>query len=216
MSKKLIKCKVCGENIAKDAKICPKCGAKIKKSKVFLIGVIILCIIVIIAVGSNNDEPKKVNSDSQVTEQADSGSKESEKQSNNDKNVFSVGETAELNNIIVSMREVSESSGSAYNKPADGNVFVICEFEITNNSDKEINVSSALSFDAYCDDYACPFSLAALLEKENKNQLDGTVAAGKKFNGVVGYEVPSEWKNIEIHFTPDFWNNKDFIFVAEK
>ena len=27
MSKKLIKCKVCGEDIAKTAKTCPKCGA---------------------------------------------------------------------------------------------------------------------------------------------------------------------------------------------
>ncbi|MDY3928024.1 MAG: DUF5067 domain-containing protein [Clostridia bacterium] len=73
-----------------------------------------------------------------------------------------------------------------------------------------------LSYDAYCDDYVCTSGIAALLEKGNENQLDGTVAAGKKFNGVVGYEVPSEWKNIEIHFTPDFWSNKNFIFVAEK
>ena len=121
-----------------------------------------------------------------------------------------------MNDIIVSLKDVSESHGSTFNKPADGNVFVICEFEITNNSDKEINISSMLSFEAYCDDYACTFSLSALLEKQNKNQLDGTVAPRKKFNGIVGYEVPSDWKNMEIHFTPDFWSNKEFIFVAEK
>lgn len=216
MSNKLIKCKVCGENIAKDAKICPKCGAKIKKSKGFLIGAVIFFIIIIIAVSSNNNEPKKINSESQSSEQAVSDSNSLVNQNENDKNVFYVGESAELNNIIVSMKDVTESSGSTYNKPADGNVFVICEFEIANNSDKDINISSMLSFDAYCDDYACTSSIAALLEKGNKNQLDGSVAAGKKFNGVVGYEVPSEWKNIEIHFTPDFWSNKDFIFVAEK
>lgn len=216
MSKKLIKCKVCGEEIAKDAKTCPKCGTKVKKGKGFLIGAIILCLIVIIAVSSNNDEPKKVSNNSQTTKQTDSDSKAEEKESDNDKNVFSVGEAAEMNNIIVSLKDVSESSGSDFNKPSDGNVFLICEFEITNNSDEEINVSSMLSFEAYCDDYTCSFSLSALLEKENKNQLDGTVAAGKKFNGVVGYEVPSDWKNMEIHFTPDFWGNKDFVFVAEK
>lgn len=216
MSKKLINCKVCGEEIAKGAKTCPKCGAKRKNSKGLIIGVIILCLIVIIAVSSNNDEPKKVSNNSQTTEQVDNNSKEEEKTGENDSNVFCVGEAAEMNNIIVSLNDVTESYGSDYNKPSDGNVFVICEFEITNNSDKEISVSSMLSFEAYCDDYLCNYSLSALLEKENKNQLDGTVAAGKKFNGVVGYEVPSDWKNMEIHFTPDFWSNKDFIFVAEK
>ncbi|MEE0867260.1 MAG: DUF5067 domain-containing protein [Clostridia bacterium] len=216
MSKQLTNCKVCGEEIAKGAKTCPKCGAKRKSSKGFLIGAIIFCLIVIAAVSSNNDEPKKVNNNSQATEQVDNNNKTEEKTSDDDNNVFYVGEDAEMNDIIVSLKDVSESHGSTFNKPADGNVFVICEFEITNNSDKEINISSMLSFEAYCDDYACTFSLSALLEKQNKNQLDGTVAPGKKFNGIVGYEVPSDWKNMEIHFTPDFWSNKDFIFVAEK
>ena len=216
MSKQLTNCKVCGEEIAKGAKTCPKCGAKRKSSKGFLIGAIIFCLIVIAAVSSNNDEPKKVNNNSQATEQVDNNNKTEEKTSDDDNNVFYVGEAAEMNDIIVSLKDVSESHGSTFNKPADGNVFVICEFEITNNSDKEINISSMLSFEAYCDDYACTFSLSALLEKQNKNQLDGTVAPGKKFSGIVGYEVPSDWKNMEIHFTPDFWSNKDFIFVAEK
>ena len=114
----------------------------------------------------------------------------------------------------VTLVNVSESKGSAYNEPNEGNVFVICEFEIANNSDKEIAVSSMMSFDAYCDDYACTFSLGAMIEKGNKNQLDGTVAAGKKFNGIVGYEVPDDWQELEIAFTPDFWSGKDIIFIA--
>ena len=44
-----------------------------------------------------------------------------------------------------------------------------------------------MSFEAYCDDYTCTFSLGALMEKGNKNQLDGTVAAGKIL--VDGYGV---------------------------
>lgn len=55
----------------------------------------------------------------------------------------------------------------------------------------------------------------ALLEKGDKNQLDGTVAPGKKMNGVIGYEVPADWKELEINFTPDFWSNKDISFVAK-
>jgi hypothetical protein len=102
-----------------------------------------------------------------------------------EKTQFYEGETAILKDVSVTFLGVTESMGSTFNYPTDGNVFVLCEFEIANNSDKEINVSSMLSFEAYCDDYTCTFSLTALMEKGNKNQLDGTVAPGKKFKGVI-------------------------------
>lgn len=204
---KLTTCKTCGAEISKNAKSCPHCGAKSKKGHPILIGVLaIIIFIAIIASFGSNDEPKKVESSAPIqTEQ--------EPEAEN-KNVFYVGETAELKGVNVTLASVTQSTGSAYNTPTDGNVFVLCEFEIANNSDKEITVSSMLSFSAYCDDYTCTFSLSALLEKGNKNQLDGTVAAGKKFNGVIGYEVPADWQELEVVFTPDFWSGKDITFIA--
>ena len=100
-------------------------------------------------------------------------------------------------------------------EPTSGNVFLLCEFEIENASNKEINISSMLCFDAYVDDYSTSLSLTAEMASD-KGQLDGTVAAGKKMNGVIGYEVAEDWEEIEIHFTPDFWSGKEFIFVANK
>ena len=50
----------------------------------------------------------------------------------------------------------------------------------------------------------------------NQKQLDGSVAAGKKMNGVIGYEVPSGWSTIEVKFTPDFWSGKDIAFTYSK
>lgn len=205
---KLTTCKVCGAEVAKSAKVCPSCGAKVKNKNFLLIGIIAIVVIAIIAAASNNDEPKKVNGDDTVTV--------TEKNAENEKNTFLVGETAELKDVLVSMVNVTESNGSTFNTPTDGNVFVLCEFEIANNSSKELTVSSMLSFEAYCDDYYCAYSLGALLEKGNKNQLDGTVAPGKKLSGVIGYEVPENWGSLEIHFTPDFWNGKDIVFVANK
>lgn len=127
---------------------------------------------------------------------------------------FQVGETVKLGDIVVSLVEVAESKGSKYNKPTDGNVYLLCEFEITNNSDAELSVSSMLSFDAYCDDYACSQSISALLEKGNKAQLDGTVAVGKKMKGVIGYEVAKDWKSLEIRYTPDILSSQEIVFVA--
>lgn len=172
--------------------------------------VVVLAIIIGSAGGS--EEPTLVPGNSEGQTQVDNGTQETS--TKQDKNTFEVGQSAELRDVAVSLVKVSESKGSDFNKPADGNVFVLCEFEIANNSDSEIAVSSMMSFEAYCDDYACTFSLSALLEKGNKNQLDGTVASGKKFNGVIGYEVPADWKELEVHFTPDFWSGKDIVFVA--
>lgn len=188
MSKKMCKCKACQQEIAKSAKVCPHCGAKNKKVNLLLIGVILVALIAIIATAGGAGETEN--------------------------NTFSVGETATLKDVQVRLLKVTESTGSTYNKPSDGNVFVLCEFEIVNNSNEEVVVSSLLSFDAYCDDYACSLSISALLEKGEKNQLDGTVAAGKKLSGVIGYEVPANWKELEIHFEPDVWSGKDIIFVA--
>lgn len=128
--------------------------------------------------------------------------------------VFKVGDTVELNDVTVKFIGVSEKKGSQYNKPEDGNIYVLCEFEIVNNSKKELAVSSMLNFEAYCDDYACDYSLGALIEKGNKEQLDGSVPAGKKMKGVVGYEVTKEWKELEVHYTLDFWTDSKIIFIA--
>lgn len=210
MGNKLHACKACGHEIARTAKNCPHCGAKNKKGHPLLVGLLIFIVLVgIIGSMGENDSPTRVddgpttqinNSNSTTTPDASKG--------------FKVGETAELNNITVSLVDVTESNGSAYNTPTDGNVFVLCEFEIANHSDAEINVSSALSFEAYCDGYTCTYSLSAILEKGNKNQLDGTVAPGKRFNGVIGYEVEGDWSELEIHFTPDVWSSKEIIFIA--
>ena len=58
--------------------------------------------------------------------------------------------------------------------------------------------------------------MGALLEKGDKNQLDGTIAPGKKMSGIVGYEVPADWKNMEIHFKDNVWSDNKFEFIINK
>ena len=202
---KMTTCKACGAEIAKSAKTCPQCGSK-NKQKHPILGILLIIIGIAIigaAFGGGSDEPKKVGEVEQSTTKQEQVQTE-----------FKVGEKVALNDVVVTLVNVTESKGSQFNKPTDGNVFVLCEFEIENNTSGDVSVSSLLSFEAYCDDYTTNFSLTALMEKGNKNQLDGTVAAGKKFNGVVGYEIPKDWKELEIKFTPDFWSSKDITFIA--
>ena len=168
-----------------------------------LICLVLLAMMLICVFAGCSDEPVLVKKGGSTN------TTESEKET-----VFGVGDTVELNDVEVTLVGIHQSEGSAYNKPETGNVFVLCEFNIVNNSDEELNVSTMLNFDAYCDDYSCSLSIGALLEKEDKEQLDGTVAAGKKMNGVVGYEVPADWTEFEIRYTPDAFGGKEIVFIA--
>lgn len=210
---KIVKCKTCGAEIAKSAKVCPKCGAKQKKHIALGVILVIFGILLVSAAiggGSDDGEPKTV---------VDSTPAQSQDEDNNSaepgKTTFSVGEQVSLNDVVVTMNGVTESNGSQLNKPTDGNTFVLCEFTIENNSEKDLTVSSLMCFEAYVDDYSTSMSLTAMLESD-KSQLDGTVAAGKKMNGTIGYEAPADWKEIEVRFTPDFWRGKDITFIHSK
>lgn len=124
-----------------------------------------------------------------------------------------VGETGELNGVSIVLKKVKTSKGSSFNKPDSGNIFLLCEFEVANNSGSDVTVSTAMSFDAYCDDYKYSSSFSALLEVDN--QLDGTIEPGRKLKGNVGFEIPKDWKTAEIEFTPDFWSNDKLTFIVE-
>ena len=206
-------CKNCGNEIDDKAVVCPNCGVatsdKKKKKKHPILGAIILIfgiLLIVGAVSGGGDKPEKVG-EASVNSSTSTATTE--------KTEFTVGDKVELNDIVVTLVDVSENTGTAYTKPSDGKVFVLCEFEIENNSSKDIAVSSIMCFEAYFDDYSTSMNLSALLNTD-KAQLDGSVASGKKMNGVIGYEVDSGWSELEIRFTPNFWSGKDIIFTYAK
>ena len=206
-------CKHCKSEIPKAAKVCPNCRKKQGGIGKWIVIGIIVVIFLAVAFGGD-DKPKKVENNTTTTQQ---GENDNDKKADTQetKDIFTVGETAEMNDVQVTLLNYSESKGSEYNKPSDGNVFLMAEFEIVNNSDSEMNVSSMLSFEAYADDYALNYSLGAITEN-NDTQLDGTIAAGKKMKGYIGYEVPKDWSTVEIHFTDDVWSDNKFKFEIKK
>lgn len=221
MSKKLVNCKTCGAEIAKNAKVCPKCGAKSKKHPILGLIVLFIGVLTILsAIGGSSDdtnEPKNQAPDVSASSAVQPVTSENQVSDSEEKQVdsYTVGDRAVLKDVAVTLVDVSESGGTDFLTPSDGNVFLICEFEIENGSKSDIAVSSIMSFEAYADDYATTLSLTSTTSSD-KNQLDGTVAAGKKMNGVVGYEVPKDWTNFEIRFTPSVWSGKDITFTINK
>lgn len=54
------------------------------------------------------------------------------------------------------------------------------------------------------------------MEKSDETQLDGTVASGKKMRGWIGWEVPADWSELEVHFTDNVWFGDDIKFLINK
>lgn len=206
---KMVQCKVCGAQIAKGAKVCPSCGKR-RRGAGSVIGVIVLILIAVIiigaVIGSNSGGPQKVG---------EAASEGGTVPAATEQSVFGVGDKVELNDVVVTLVNVSESTGSGFMAPEDGKVYLLCEFEIENNSSSEIAVSSLMSFSAYVDGYTTNLDLGATTSSD-KPQLDGSVAAGKKMNGIVGYSVDQQWSEIEVRFTPNFWSGKEIVFSYSK
>lgn len=214
-------CKHCGKEISDDARFCDGCGKPLsdvpgtveiehrrKKKKHPILGIIVLIFTIIFIAGilGGNDSPKKVESSATQVTVVETTSPA----------VFSVGDTLEMGGVLVTLDDVFESNGSQFLTPAEGNVFVTCEFTIENNSNSEIAVSSMMSFECYFDDYAANISLGGMIADHSKQQLDGSVAPGKKISGVVAYEAPSDWTDMEVHFKSSVYSAKPFVFNYSK
>ena len=194
--------------MAKDGKH----GGKLK----WIILVVVIVIALIAIGGGGDDKPKKVNSDSGKEKAAETAkADDSEKK----KDTFTLGDTAEYNGIQVSLSSAVLSNGDGeFVKPDDGKYFLGLTFEINNQSSKDINISSVVSFEAYCDDYSLNEDLVGLQAPQFKqlSQLDGSVAAGKKMSGVICYQVPQDFKTFEISCTPDFWGSNKVTFQLNR
>lgn len=214
MKEETKKCKHCQTDIPKKAKVCPACRKKQKRPLLGTILIILGVIIFIAAISNGNEEnPQKVESTTQSTKQ------DTPQNSKDNETVFKVGETVEYKEVQISLLSYEESQGNEWGSPANGNIFVYAEFEIINNSNNEISISSMISFENYCDGYKLDYSsnaLMAISTEDNKHQLDGSIAPGKKMKGVLGLEVPNNWENIEIYYKDNVWLDSNFSFVIEK
>lgn len=208
-------CKHCKSEIPYDAKVCPVCRKK-QGAPGCLIVVLVVVVLVVIAAfagGGESSTPQKVESTSGTSQSA---SQASQAQSQPEQTVFTVGDAVELNGVKTTLLSAEEYPGKQYMMPTDGNVFLVCQFEIENDSSAEINVSSMVSFNAYCDDYSVSLSITGEMLEDSWKSLDGTVAPGKKINGVIAYEIPQDWQKMEISYTPSFWSGHDVQFEINK
>ena len=201
-------CKYCKEEIAKNAKRCPKCGGKLGMpgwvKALIVIAIIFFCIIGCVSSCFNAvDEAVEKTND--------------EYKDKNGKTSFKLNESFENKNEKITMTEVNTNftDYSTYTAPADGNKYIMVKFEVESiNPENDELYVSAYDFNADADGVAVD---SAYVGNDQYKDLSATLGKGKKAVGYIFYEVPTSSQNIVITYNPNFWSDGNAIeFIVQE
>lgn len=183
-----------------------------------LIAVIVVVVLVILLAvagsGSTQDAASQATAEPSQSAASSPSETDAASQEEQTETTYGVGDTVESDGVEVTLVSAEENTGADYITPADGSVFVALEFEIVNNSQQDISVSSLASFEAYCDDYSVSQSLTGATLYDDKGTLDSSVAAGKRLSGAIVYEVPADRQQLEVAFAPSVWVDRSVTFTV--
>lgn len=207
-------CPSCGSWVGNSKAKCPYCGKRQKKKTRRVVGYVLLGVALWFIIASVVNYSRLHANDPAVTprivtaepRQTGTPAPEETPEESPVKNVLTVGDTGTAKDVSITLKEVKT-------KTADDKEIVICHFLIENNSEKDMAVSSLMSFSAYIDDFAADYALATVYT--DLKQLDGEIAAGKKMDGAVCYSAEKGWSEIEITFVPSLASSQKVKFVAE-
>ena len=160
----------------------------------------VIVVVFVIAIASSGDKPKKETTSGQP-QQNQQEVKTTEKPE--EPEFFKIGETVSTKKVKAIVSKIEKTKGNNFFKPEEGKEFVFVHMTIENTSNSDLALSTILSFSSYVDDNSINASVTALSSKGSSETMDGTLAPGKKKTGYLAYEVPKDWKKLEVHFKPD-------------
>lgn len=201
------RCKYCKEEIAKNAKRCPKCGEKLGMpgwlKALIIVGIVLFCLVGCVSSCTKSvaDAIKEIKNDFNDI---------------NGKTSFKLNETFENKYEKITMTEVNNNftDYSEYSEPKNGYKYVMVKFEVENinNENDELYISS-LSFNADADGIAVE---SAYVGNDQYNDLSATLAKGKKSIGYIFYEVPINTQKVTISYNANFWTDGNAIeFIVQ-
>lgn len=171
----------------------------------------LLIILVIGMIGSNlessDDSTKTAVAEKDSAKATNDGKKEEKKEATieepenkEDANTITApGEGIQTKNFKLTVENFEKvKSNNDFLQPDEGKEFISVGILIENISDKDYAVSSILMFNAYQDGFSINEDLSAHAAKGGTTTLNGDLAAGKKIRGNLMYQVPTDWKELEI------------------
>ena len=97
-----------------------------------------------------------------------------------------------------------ESENGRFGKAEEGNTFVLVEIEIDNQSSHSMEMYPVLNYTGYCEgeliDERVTFNTLYTVYPSYIRQ--GLIKSGRKTRGQIAYEVPKDWKELQIHLYP--------------
>ena len=219
MKKKMKKCKTCGQEIARKAKICPHCGAKNKKpifKKWWFWAIIVVLIIAIGTSGNDTDSGNTSNNTTNPNQNIssnDTNSTTDNKPKEPAKTEYYVGDTIEDGNTkIVFMSSGDYVEENEFMQPEEGKKYIFLQFAFENISKTTDTSISFYSFECYADGYA------AEMYYGGNDDLSATLSAGRATTGYIYFEVPADAEVIEVEYETNVFTEKKikFIFEGEK
>jgi hypothetical protein len=125
-----------------------------------------------------------------------------------------IGEPLTLGETTLTVDDVQRTTDG--NLPPDaGNEYMMITVTVENNSSADLTLSGLLSFaltDSTGKDQS--FAIGAKYTNMFDSVSNGTIKAGDKVTGELGYEVKQGTKDLKLKFTPNILNNEANIIVT--
>ena len=125
-----------------------------------------------------------------------------------------IGDTLRTDNFRIILTDTlmySSIEAEEYtDMPSDGKEYLVFYFNIENISDDKEYISIH-NFNGVVDGKSInPLKLVNSID--GVTNLDKDLYSGEKVRGFVAFEVDTNWKNFEIHFNENSWDEDDIVF----
>ncbi len=188
---------------------------KKRKKRLIFLAIIVVLVIGIIAIAGSGGDSKGPKVE-KVTQSSDNKSTEpAESTEGTDAAVPDVIEagtaiTDDWYKITYVSCDPDYKGYDKYSSPEKGNKVIRAVFLIENISQSDNSIGG---MDCYADGNKCE-SFIFGADDYNSPTLE-TISPGRKFKGIVYYEVPADAKEIEIEMEIDFWDEEKLVFAIK-
>lgn len=127
--------------------------------------------------------------------------------------IFAIGDVIEIGDLTLTINEVTYPPGDSFNRPDEGNKFVVVDITIKNQGSAATSVSSMLQM-SLKDDTGQKYGLDLMASTASGGTTpDGEIAPGETIRGQVGFQVPEDATGLVFVFDGDVWGFGK-VFVA--